>query len=104
MHWIMWSLVANGGIFFIEYVYRTAKFGSFFHSLPYVIIPILLSQFGLSQSIRHAPSLFIAGITFSVINLILRTVNSIRLGEIPNAYQWCAIGCMALASVLIRMK
>ncbi len=102
--WIVWLLVANASVFWLEYIYRSAKYGSFFDALPYIIVPVLVSQLGLYQGFRYAPSLILAGIVFTLVNVILRMVNVVRLGEHLGLYQVLALLLMVVASILAKMK
>lgn len=104
MHWIARVVVANVGIFWIEHAYRAAKYASFFHALPYIALPVLVSQAGLFYGFRQAPSLFLCGAVFTLINVALRVVNAFRLGEVPNAYNWAGILALVAAVILLKVK
>lgn len=102
MNWIAWLLLSNVSIFWLEYVYRSAKYGSFFHAIPYIAIPVLVSQAGLYYGFRLGPSLIVVGITFTIINVLLRMVNVVRLGEHLGLYQVLALLLMVVASWLAK--
>lgn len=104
MTWWHWLLVSNTAIAVVEYMYRKGSYDSFIVSLPYIAIPVLLGQVGLFYGFRHAPSLVIAGVTFSIINALLRIGNTLVLGEKLGVYQLLALGLMILAAVVARMK
>ena len=104
MHWIAWVFVANIGVFFVEYIYRSAKFSSFLVAFPYIAVPILLCQIGLFYGFKSAPSLFYAGAIFTVINVGFRLVNSFVLGETLNTYNYIGIALLLIATILIKIK
>lgn len=88
----------------LEHCYRNGHYGNFFSALPYIIVPILISQYGLYNGFKLSPSLFTAGIVFTVVNTFLRIINSYRLHETIGIYQWIAILMMLIAAVLIKIK
>lgn len=104
MHWLCWIVLSNFGIFWIEYVYRSGKYGSFLEALPFICIPVFVSQLGLFYGFRGASSLFVAGAAFTVINVALRFVNTFRLGETLNTYNYIGILMLIVATFLIKMK
>jgi len=104
MTWIAWLLVSNASIFWLEHVYRSARYDSFFHALPYIIVPIVVSQAGLFYSFRLGPSLVVVGIAFTIINVLLRMINVVRLGEHLGLYQVLALLLMVVAGLLSKMK
>lgn len=104
MTWWHWLLVSNTAIAVVEYMYRKGSYDSFIVSLPYIAIPVLLGQVGLFYGFRHAPSLVIAGVTFSIINSLLRVGNTLLLGERLGMYQVIALLLMIAASFVARMK
>lgn len=99
---LLWLLLANAGIFWLEYAYRTAKYGNFFQALPYIILPILMGQVGLYYGFRYATSLFVAGTIFTLINVGLRIVNSYRIGENLNAWNWGGVAMLVVALILLK--
>lgn len=104
MKWIFWLFVSNAGIFWLEYVYRSARYGGFFESLPYITLPVLVSQMGLFYCFRDAPSLFFAGAVFTLSNVILRIVNTYLLGEHLSPINWFGVALLVIATVLIKLK
>jgi len=104
MNWILWIVVSNLGIFWIEYAYRSAKYDNFMEALPFIVIPVFVSQAGLFYGFRTAPSLFLCGAVFTLMNVVLRTVNAYKLGEIPNAYNWTGILFLCVSVVLLKVK
>ncbi len=104
MHWLMWIVLSNIGIFWIEYVYRTGKYDSFFVALPYLVVPILTSQLGLFYGFRYAPTLFLAGAMFTLINVFLRIINTFRIGEGLNGYNWLGVLFLCVSVILLKMK
>lgn len=97
-------LIANFAIMVIEYFYRTGQFGSFWQALPIIIVPILVGQYGLYNGFHLAPSIFTAGIIFTVINQILRIANAVILGETVTAYQVVGVALMVVASLIVKIK
>ena len=104
MHWLCWIVLSNLGIFWIEYVYRSGKYDSFMEALPFICVPVFVSQMGLFYGFRGASSLFMAGAAFTLINTALRLVNAMRLGETLNTYNYAGIVLLLVATFLIKMK
>jgi len=102
--WLIAIGIANVGIFWLEYVYRSARYDNFIQSVPYIIIPVLVSQAGLFYSFRLAPSIFLCGAVFTLVNVGLRVVNAYRLGEIPNMYNWLGIAFLVVSVILLKVK
>ena len=102
--WIFWVLVANAGIFWVEHAYRSAKYGNFFLALPYIALPVIVSQAGLFYAFRQAPSLFLCGAVFTLVNVALRTINAYRLGEAPNIYNWAGIALLCISVILLKIR
>lgn len=102
--WIIAIAVSNAGIFWLEYVYRSARYDNFIQAVPYIIVPVLVSQAGLFYSFRLAPSIFLCGAVFTLANVGLRVVNAYRLGETPNMYNWCGILCLVVSVILLKVK
>ena len=102
--WILWLLIANGAIMWLEFSYRAGTYNSFFVALPYTIVPILLGQCGLYYAFRLAPSLLICGAAFTLVNVGLRVVNTYRLGEVINMYNWLGILFLIVSMFLLKMK
>lgn len=104
MSWIVWLLLSNVCIAYIEYTYRAGQYTSFLAALPYIALPVLLSQLGLFKGFHAAPSLFVAGAVFSLINVLFRVVNVFILGEAMNYWNWLGVLCMATSVVLLKIK
>lgn len=102
--WILALLLANGAIMWLEYAYRAGTYTSFFVALPYTIVPILLGQLGLYYAFRLAPSLLLAGAAFTLVNVALRVVNTYRLGEAINTYNWLGIMFLIVSMFLLKVK
>jgi len=102
--WILWLLVANLAIMWLEFAYRAGTYNSFFLALPYTIVPILLGQIGLYYAFRLAPSLLVAGAAFTLINVALRVINTYRLGEVINGYNWLGILFLIVSMFLLKVK
>ena len=104
MNWAAWLLVANIGIAWIEHTYRAGQYPTFYTALPYITLPILISQWALFEGFRAAPSLFVAGAFFSIINVGFRIGNSFVLGENLNLYNWLGVVMLAASAILLRVK
>jgi hypothetical protein len=104
MSWLAWIALSNVGIFWLEYCYRIGKYDSFIHALPYIVIPMMMGQVGLFYGFRAAPNLLLAGATFTLINVVLRVVNSYMLNEPLNWYNWSGVALLIVATVLIKVK
>ena len=104
MTWIFWLVLANGAIFILEWMYRTSYFVGFWSSLHLLIIPILVGQLGLFYGFRLAPSLFLAGATFTIMNQLLRIGNSAILGEKVGWWQLLAVLLMVVAMLIFKLK
>lgn len=102
MHWILWLLVSNIGIFWLEHLYRSGKYPSYWVALPEILIPVLVSQAGLFYGFRSAPSLFVCGAAFTLMNVLLRLINSYRLGENLNVYNYTGIFLLVVSVFLIK--
>ena len=79
--WIVYSLVSNIFIIGIEFIYRKGIFDSFASGLPYIILPILISQYCLFHSFKDAPNYLLAWAVFTVGNVMLRFVANYYVGE-----------------------
>ena len=104
MTWIYWVALANISIMCLEYVYRIGWATSFFGSLHILIIPIMLGQIGLFYGFRLAPSLFLAGAVFTLMNLVLRSINVLVLKETFGVYQILGLIFMIIATLLFKVK
>lgn len=102
--YILWLLLANVGIYWLEYVYRSGQYGSFVQALPYIVVPILMGQCGLYYGFRTAPSLLFAGALFTTINVLLRIVNSYRLEENLNLWNWLGVVLLVVSTLLLKVK
>jgi len=104
MNWIAWIALSNVGIFILEYIYRTSRYDSFIGALPIIIIPIFIGQIGLFYGFRTAPSLLLAGATFTLMNVALRVINTYSIGETINVYNWAGVVLLVIAMFLIKVK
>lgn len=100
--WIVWLILSNAGIFWLEYLYRSGKYPNFVVALPEILLPVLVSQMGLFYAFRQAPSLFICGSVFTLMNIALRLVNNHRLGETLNNYNIAGIALLVVSVILIK--
>lgn len=102
--WIAWIVLSNIGIFILEYAYRQGSYTSFITALPTIIIPMIMGQVGLFYGFRSAPSLLIAGATFTLINVGLRVINTYMLGESINNWNWLGIVFMVSGMLLLKIR
>lgn len=98
--WMLGIVVSNVAIMWLEWVYRSGTFTSFLTAIPSIIIPVLVAQAGLFYGFKLAPSLLLAGAAFSLLNIVLRSVNSTILGEPMTLYTILGI-VLLLASVVV---
>jgi multidrug transporter EmrE-like cation transporter len=63
-----------------------------------------MGQIGLYYGFRLAPNLLIAGAAFTLMNVALRVVNSYRLGENLNLYNWTGVVLLIVAMFLLKVK
>lgn len=101
MHWILAAIIANLAIFALEYIYRTTR-GNFFSVLYLTTIPIVLAQWALFDMFKNAPSLLIAGAAFTIVNAVLRMVNSYLVGEPPGLWAYFGVLLMVVAVFIIK--
>jgi len=79
--WVIYSIISNLAIMLLEYLYRSNYFKGFWGSLHILIFPIMTAQWALYYLFKTAPSLVLAGASFTVANAGLRLINSWILGE-----------------------
>jgi len=96
--------VANGAIAFIEYTYRVSSYSTFLGALPYIIVPILVGQWGLFNGFSQASSLFLAGAVFSLINCIIRVFIVYYIGETLNWLNWLGVFMLVSSAILLKVK
>lgn len=101
--WILYSIIANITIIYIEWSYRTSYHGNFVDGLPYMIVPILVAQFCLFNLFKGAPHYMIAWIVFTVGNSILRvTSNHYILKEDLSWVGFVGVGTIILGALLVK--
>jgi len=104
MIWLFWLLGANVCIAVVESIYRGAFYHSFWIALPYIFIPMMLGQLCLFYGFRQGPSLFVCGSVFTLINVVFRIVNTYRLHEALNMYNWLGVAFLAASVLLLKVK
>jgi len=104
MHWLLALTGANVCIAFIEHTYRAGQYESFYAALPYIFVPIMLSQWCLFVGFKNAPSLMAAGAFFSLVNIALRIGNTYVLAEHLNRYNWLGVAFLAASVLLLKVK
>jgi hypothetical protein len=103
MNWIFSNLLANIAVITLEAVYRGKVFVSFWASLPFVLPFIFLGQWALFHTWRNAPSYFLAAVSFTLINTILRIgINNLYLHEPFYLKTGIAIGLLVVACILLK--
>lgn len=102
--WILWIVLSNISVTYLEWAYRTAKYDGFFTSLPYIIVPILFTQLGLFYGFRQAPSLFLCAAVFTTINTLMRIATVIYIGEKMLLINWIGVGVLFLGVLLLKVK
>lgn len=102
--WLLWLLLANVAIAFVEWSYRVARYSTFLDALPYTIIPILIGQIGLFHGFRGASSLFVAAAVFTLCNVLLRVFVTYYIGETLNIANWCGVVLLVVAVLLLKVK
>ncbi len=104
--WYVWILMANASIFFVENMYRSSRFESFWAAIPWITVPIVLGQIGLFYGFRAggASTLLQAAILFSMVNLVLRVANTVILGEPLGWKMAVAVGLMGVSAILVSLK
>lgn len=104
MHWIAYLFIANCAIAFVEYTYRVGQYQSFFVALPYIIIPILVGQYGLFYGFKLSPSLFLSAGVFTLINVGFRIAITYYIGEHLNLYNWIGVVLLSTSVILLKVK
>ena len=102
--WILWIVLSNVSVTYLEWVYRTAKYTSFTESLPYIILPILVTQLGLFYGFRNAPSLFLCAAVFTTINTLLRVATVLYIGEKMLLVNWLGVVLLFLGVMLLKVR
>lgn len=73
MHWILWSLIANAAIIWIEHIYRF-QVPSFWQALPMVLPLVFISQWGLFHVFNSPKHWLMAWVVFTLGNTVMRLV------------------------------
>jgi hypothetical protein len=89
--WFLAGILANVAIQGVEYLNRTLP-GPWLSTLRYTLPLIVIGQFGLWYSWKHAPALLIAWLTFTLGNNILRLLMVKYLTGEGFAW-WAIVGC-----------
>jgi hypothetical protein len=100
--WILYSLMANASIQVVEYVNRAGSDG-FWRTLLLTWPFILVAQWGLYETWRHAPHFLTAWLFFTVGNAVMRlVVSKFFLGE--NFEWWGTLGIALMFGGAYVMK
>jgi drug/metabolite transporter (DMT)-like permease len=102
--WVLWIVLSNVSVTYLEWAYRTAKYPSFIESLPHIIVPILVTQVGLFYGFRQAPSMFLCAAVFTTINTVLRVATVLYLGEKMLLVNWIGVGLLFIGVVLLKWR
>lgn len=102
--WILWIVLSNVSVTYLEWVYRTGKYPSFIESLPYIILPILVTQLGLFYGFKQAPSLFLCAAVFTTINTVLRVATVLYIGEQMQPINWLGVMFLFIGVVLLKWR
>lgn len=102
--YIFYALLAALGITWLEYAYSSEFYTGFWRSLHVILIPVLFSQWALSEMFRLAPNLAMAAAAFSLTVNILRLPNMYFLGQELSWNNMAAIGCLVLAVFFANFK
>ena len=100
--WIIWSVLASVMAIFIEYSYRN-KFDSFLESLPYLIIPIIILQFGIFKLFNGTPHWLLGWSIFFFVNAVGRVAVSYWSGEQLNFIIISGIVVVAIGALIISL-
>jgi len=101
--YILYAVLAALGVTWLEYAYSSEYYQGFWSSLHVILIPVLFSQWALSEMFRLAPSLAIAAATFSLTVNLLRLPNMYFLGQTLSWNNVAAICCLVLAVVFANL-
>lgn len=104
LHWALYIVIANIAIAFVEYTYRAGQYQTFAAALPYIVVPILVSQWALFYGFSKADSILLAGAVFSLINIIFRLCVTHYLGETLNVVNWIGVALLAISVILLKVK
>lgn len=79
--WILYSILASILVVGTELVYNKQIFSTFWQAIPFIIIPILITQFALFHTFGDAPKWLLAWAVFTYGNSILRAVTAHFTGQ-----------------------
>lgn len=99
--WIVFSFSSNVFASWLEYVYRSQAFPTFWLALPKIIIPVVLLQFCIFYSFRLAPNLMLAGAMFTLTNLLIRVAVMYKVGDVVDWRTYVTVIFM-ISAVLIQ--
>ena len=102
----VWWVLSTGSavlcIAYLENVYRTGRFDSWWAALPYILLPVALSQASLFYMFRLAPSFLLGWATFTVLNALVRLGNAGLVGEPPSFLQIAGVSLMIGGAFLVK--
>lgn len=104
MHWLLWIILANVSVLYLEWAYRVAKYPDFVQALPYIALPVLFTQLGLFYGFRLAPSLFLGATAFTLINTLARVCVVLYIGEKMLPVNWIGVLFVCVGVLLLKIK
>lgn len=101
--WVFASLMANASIMAVEYLNRWNLSPSFLGTLRYTLPFIVLGQFGLWYSWRHAPHLLAAWLVFTIGNSAMR-LTMVALVQREGFAWWGVVGVALMIGGALVVK
>lgn len=102
----IWWILSTGSavlcIAYLENVYRTGRYDSWFEALPYIAVPMLLSQGALFYMFRLAPTFLLGWAAFTVLNALVRLVNAELVNEPPSFLQLAGVSLMLGGAFMVK--
>lgn len=98
--WILYSILASSIAMLTEYSYRNV-FNTFWESLPYLIVPIMLLQWSLFKLFSTSPHWLMAWSTFFLVNAVGRVALSWWSGEQINMTIMVGVIVIACGALII---
>jgi drug/metabolite transporter (DMT)-like permease len=101
--WVLYSLMANACIQFVEYTNRTGTADTFAGTLWRTWPFILLAQWGLFETWRHAPHFLAAWLVFTLGNSACRLlVSKYVVGETFAWWGLAGVACMMGGAFIVK--
>ena len=104
MNWIVYSILANISIAYVEYINHAADKPTWLQALPYTAVPIIIAQYALYRAFSGASSMFLAWAVFTVGNSLMRVVSVKYMVNQPvNIYHICGIVGMLASAYVVKL-